>query len=255
MASEFVDPAKYAYGTTKRELQQIASTSLGEVSAWVDEVTRLVEGVPDDKKAALIVKMLTTTDPVSSPSYTTFMNTFDNISTWDQALPVFRIAVREAAAGTDPDPALAKVLDTIVKSFVPAGSREIALEGTPLQKNVISALNKLLKEPVVTFEEVMETVRGEAISGEKGRIPIARESASAYGYAAVAVGEMAVINRAAVRTTKLTSGVTKDKGDKCPTQEHSKRVLGTCRVLRGVDGSVETGRRVGPARYTKEGGR
>jgi hypothetical protein len=252
MASEFVDPAKYAYGTTKRELQQIASTSLGEVSAWVDEVTRLVEGVPAEKKAALIVKMLTTTDPVSSPSYTTFMNTFDNISTWDQALPVFRIAVREAAAGTDSDPALAKVLDTIVKSFVPAGSREIALEGTPLQKNVISALNKLLKEPVVTFEEVMETVRG-----EKGRIPIARESASAYGYAAVAVGEMAVINRAAVRTTKLTSGVTKGgyKGDKCPTQEHSKRVLGTCRVLRGVDGSVETGRRVGPARYTKEGGR
>jgi hypothetical protein len=73
---------------------------------------------------------------------------------------------------------------------------------------VISALNKLLKEPVVTFEEVMETVRG--VTAQIGQMGVARESASAYGYAAVAVGEMAVINRAAVRTTKLTSGVTKE---------------------------------------------
>jgi hypothetical protein len=211
-AAEVVgDAAKYRYGTGNKALQEIASSEMGALVGYSDELGRINRGVDSEAgKVAVMTAWVTTTERVNG----SFMNTFDELPMWDVAKPMFVALLNTGTRG--------KAFEALANAWLPQGAAlEMGANKAGILHDKIENIlrygdssapkTKAKKEAgraaarQMTFEEFMEKAR--MATQQVMKVGLKEQDAVAYGYAAMAISEANAMSRAAIRGTKLLDNV------------------------------------------------
>lgn len=201
-----INPSARVFGTTSEDVQSAGISALSEISIMQRDISLMARGLDDAGKADVFRRYITTTDQIDG----SILNTIGEGSMWTLSKPVLRAMLREPEAA-------GKALEALTNMWLPSG-KEMAPHMADIQraaKNLLTGGSVRAKEgspaqaAALTFDDFSEamlqvTARAAGLPADAVRDG---ERARAMAFAAQAVGQAAIMQRASTRVTQLAGSV------------------------------------------------